>query len=198
MSNRLLRFTQRPRADRPMTAQRRKSCPRSAAALLFLSTACDEPEGHARAATTEAGARLHWVKPTIELHLSPERPGGSVLPLVQDAVSRAAQIWNDALDECRAPRLTVVAPLTGRGSKRSRERAFFTKWPGALSRRLMLMVALLHGRHAQSRVVSAPSGVAIAALIGWFSGRPGDHRASLPSSVDVDSRCKCMSKGALG
>lgn len=90
----------------------------SALALGVLGSACDEPEGLARSATTEGGAPLHWAARTVVLQLSPEGAGTALSPEVRDALERAAGIWN-AFAALFALLVTIrTTPLRRRGTRK--------------------------------------------------------------------------------
>lgn len=71
--------------------------------------ACDDTHGAAHARTLDDGTPLRWAEREIVLHLAAERPGATIQPWVRDALVRAAELWNDALERCDAPRLEVAA-----------------------------------------------------------------------------------------
>ena len=83
--------------------------------LGLLGAACGEPQGLARAATTESGSPLRWTVREIVLQLSPERARATVEPEVREALERAG-IWNSALTRCAAPRFALaLRPLARPG-----------------------------------------------------------------------------------
>lgn len=74
----------------------------------FLTVAChSRPEGLAEPARTESGSRIRWVNPEVVLRFSPERPGSVPNEVAFMALARAADTWNEVLDDCDAPRLLV-------------------------------------------------------------------------------------------
>lgn len=89
-----------------------------ALALGVLGSACDEPKGLARSATTEGGAPLHWAARTVVLQLSPEGAGTALSPEVRDALERAAGIWNSALTRCATPRFALASRPLARAAIR--------------------------------------------------------------------------------
>src|SRR5512133_1241127 len=78
------------------------------AEAVLLALACQSaPEGLAVPARTESGSRLRWVTAEVVFRFSAEQPGGAPRDGVFDALARAADTWNEALEDCNAPRLLV-------------------------------------------------------------------------------------------
>jgi hypothetical protein len=80
---------------------------------IALAFAC-RAEGP-KFATTSSGTALRWTSPRVVLHVVAPAPGsGIALQDLAVALGRAAGVWNDALRDCGAPRLSIAeAPLEG-------------------------------------------------------------------------------------